>query len=288
MSRDKFRCERVGDRRSRPSRSRTRSRTRTRSKSRSRRPTRTRSRSRRPIRSRSRRPRTHSRSRTRSVCKESRAGNGNDPLDLTTFKDLIAEQQEYITSLISSQKKEIEDKFQTNSNFCNKGNRKQYEFNSQILSLLKSAKSFLKDKESDKALELMRNTIDQIEEQNQNIHIADSSKFGWLTVFKLRGTENLSSSIKKKVDKIESTLERNNAKSSNYKKPGGFGFKRKFGKPGVQTERSFEKKGPEETLQWLKTRKRHGICTHCTESGHFWRECPQYWASVNKARTQDN
>ena len=151
--------------------------------------------------------------------------------------------------------------------------------------MIKSAKTVLEDKEQGRALEILSDVIDHLDQQNEDITIADQSKFGWLTVFKLRGNDNISSSIKKKVDKIEQTLERNNVKPS-VKKSGTNDNKKSYSKNGVQTER--EKRGPEETLQFLKGRKRSGVCTHCTESGHFWRECPSYWNSVKQARTQDN
>ena len=270
MPREKFPTEREGARRSKPSRSRSRSR--------SRRP-RSRSRTRQPARSLSRRSLSRRKSRSRSLSRR------DGPLDVGTFQEIISKQQDYITSLISSQKRELEEKIEASSTFRNKGNQKQYEFNSQILNLVNSSKTFLKDKDGDKALDILRDIVQKLDEQNENIQIADSSKFGWLTVFKLRGKDCISSSVKKKVDKIETSLERHNVRS-NYKKSGNDDSKGKHPKNGVQTERQ-EKRGPEETLLWLKTRKRTGICTHCTESGHFWRECPQYWPSVNTARKQD-
>ena len=87
-------------------------------------------------------------------------------MDVDTFQKIISKQQDYITSLISSQKRELEEKIEASSTFRNKENKKQYEFNSQILNLVSSSKTFLKDKDGDKALEILRDIVQKLDEQN--------------------------------------------------------------------------------------------------------------------------
>jgi hypothetical protein len=281
MGRDKFINERKSfveptSRRRLASDSRSRSPSRRRSVSR-RSPSRRRSPTRR--RSNTHRPRSRSRSR--------RSGsNGRDVLDTKTFQDIISRQQERIEELLDDQRHELEDRIDTKSIFKDKRNEKQHSFNSKVLKCVKTVKSFLKSRDSVKALDELYNAQDLLHQQNEDLIIADSSKFGWLTVAKLRGKEQLSTSIQKKIAKIETNLDRNNVKTG-FKKGGGPHFKRTDFKSKVETSRP-AKKGPEETLRFLKSRKRSGVCTFCSENGHFWRECPGYWSSVKEARNEDN
>ncbi len=287
------------------SRSHTRSRSRSQSHSRSKSRSRSRSNSKRKSRSRSfRRSRSRSNthtSRRRSYTKSpvrryykspSRrrsvsVNKNDDTLDARSFRAIIQAQQTKIEDLLCSQKAELEERIDSKSNFRQKRNERQFSFNTKVLTLVKRAKSLLKDNDNRQALYELRDTIKLLETQNEDLLIADSSKFGWLTVSKIRGKDKLSSNLQKKIMKIDSSLDKNHGENSNYKKRGNRNFKKSNSRFTVQTERS-ERKGPAETLQYLKTRKRSGVCTFCSAHGHFWRECPTYWEEVNKSRDQPN
>ena len=276
------------------SRSRLRSRSRSRSKSRSRSNLRGRSKSRSQSRnyqrSRSRsytrgrsctkgsKNRSRSPSRRRSVSVQDRSGN----LDTHTFKTIIQKQQQKIEELLCSQRQELEEKIDSKSNFRQKRNERQYSFNTKVLNLLERAKKLMKDDDKKSALYEIKEAIQVLQTQNEDILIADSSKFGWLTVSKFRGKEKLPSSIQKQIQKIDNNLDKY-ASKPNYKKGGHKNFRQTNSQSTVQTNRQ-TRKGPEETLQYLKTRKRSGLCTFCSETGHFWKECASYWSEVNKSR----
>ncbi len=72
-----------------------------------------------------------------------------------------------------------------------------------MLTLVTRAKSFIKDNETHNALYEIRESIKFLETQNEDLLIADSSKFGWLTVSKICGKYTLSSTIQKKILKID-------------------------------------------------------------------------------------
>ena len=265
-------------------------RTHRRSRSRSYNRSRTRSRSRSRSRHSKRRSYTKSPLRRREIKSPSRrrsvSVHKNDHhLDTSTFRSIIQTQQSKIEELLCSQKEELEARIDSKSQFRQKRNERQFSFNTKVLTLVTRAKSYIKDNETRNALYEIRESIKLLETQNEDLLIADSSKFGWLTVSKFRGKDKLSSTIQKKILKIDSTLDKHNGENSAYKKGGRNNFKKPNQRFTVQTERP-ERKGPTETLQYLKTRKRSGVCTFCSAHGHFWRECSAYWAEVNKSRDQ--
>ncbi len=283
--------------RSRPrshSRSRVRSRSHSRSSSNYRGRSQSRSQSRNRQRSRSRsysrgrsctkgyKKRSRSPSRHRSVSVQDNSGS----LDTRTFKSIIQQQQQKIEELLCLQRQELEDKIDSKTNFRQKRNERQYSFNTKVLNILERAKKLLKEEDKKGALLEIKDAIHILQTQNEDILIADSSKFGWLTVSKFRGKEKLPSSIQKKIQKIDNNLDKYAGKP-NYKKGGYKNFRQPTSQSTVQTNRQ-TRKGPEETLQFLKTRKRSGLCTFCSESGHFWKECSSYWTEVNKSRNKED
>ena len=62
----------------------------------------------------------------------------------------------------------------------------------------------------------------------------------------------------------------------------GFRNFKKMERPYVQTGR--KKQGPEEALQFFQKRFRTGNCSHCGETGHFYKECAAFWTEVNESR----
>ena len=121
--------------------------------------------------------------------------------------------------------------------------------------------------------------IEDCEDHSEDLVVADTSRHGWLTVHQLRGREQLSSSVQRKVEKIDSRLDK--LKLSRHDEKGRFSSGRKNPQQvefqdRVQTYR--RKQGPEEVLKSFANRRREGTCTHCNEPGHFFRECPGLWS----------
>ena len=222
------------------------------------------------------RSRGRSRSRTRNKSRE-RSPPREKP---ASIRDLLNEQQEYLHELIVQHKEEVEEIVCAKvRNFRNKGIEKQFTFNEKVLSDLKKIKKLYKKKRhiGDKLKEIVKLLEDHAEE----LLVADSSRHGWLTVHQLRGNQNLSSELLKKVDKIDNRLDKQ--KPQNDRTRRGSGYPSKVDqKDGSFTYR--KKKGPGELLQELVTRKREGTCSHCSEIGHFYRECPEFWKEVSEAR----
>lgn len=197
------------------------------------------------------------------------------------MKDLLTKQQEYVHDLISQHKSDLEELVtQSTTNpttFRNKGIEKQYSFNGKVLRLVKKVKKGLKKRKD--VTNLVKEVIDLLDTHAEDLLVADSSRHGWLTVHQLRGRQTLSSDLLQKVDRIDSRLDR--TRKDGFK--GSSGYNKKMdGKDRVQTYR--KKQGPEEFLQSLVGRKREGTCSHCSEIGHFYRECPDFWKEVQESR----
>ena len=96
----------------------------------------------------------------------------------------------------------------------------------------------------------------------------------------------LSTAQLKRIEKIDDLLDRREKKFSN---DGRFCFRnRKVDQTSqrntFQTSKPFQKKSPEEYLEEAIKQTRAGQCTHCTEEGHFYRECPTFWEKVRQSR----
>ena len=255
---------------------------------------RTRSRSRQRSQSRSRdrsRPRTRSRHRSRSISETYHHRNyASPPRGETEFVSLLNEQQEKVFDIISAQKEEIEElKEDSGISFRSKAIEKQFKQNQRIIKDLKKIKKALKKGRAASATDQVRSLLNVCEEHKEDLLIADSSKFGWLTVHQLRGKSSLSSDLLKKVDKIDSKLDKERTRPAQH---GNWREKRtqKGGEVLERETRQFtrRKAGPEETLQFLKKSKRYGTCSHCQEEGHFFRECAKFWAEVSEQRKQNS
>jgi hypothetical protein len=198
------------------------------------------------------------------------------------IKKIVENQQEFILDLISEHKAEVEEKLQIRSRrFSSRQIEKQYQVNSQFkdlaakIQLALTAKDLLKAKEATDALE------EQLEEHEQDLVIADSSPHGWLAVARVRTAKELPKSLRKRLAVVEKDL--NQQKQRN----GGAG--RKFVKNPQQSNESDGRQpnrrfSPEEALYSAAKQIRTGQCTHCHKSGHYLRECPQFWTRVNETR----
>ena len=255
-------------------------------------------------RSRSRGP-TRSRSRSRSSQRRSRSPRRSvsrrqftpprlqEPQTAqVNLEQLLNQQQEYIQDLITTHKEEVGELVSSKTqSFRSKGIEKQFNYNAKVSTRLSKIKRLLKKKKTSKALDAVRDLVSIVKEHSDDLLVADSSRHGWLTVHQLRGGGALSSDLLKKVEKIDSRLDkskpRQNGQTDRPRK--GQYFAGGMESQTVQTWR--KKQGPEEALLAFSKTRRQGICTHCTQAGHFYRECPDFWKSVNESRkktfTQD-
>lgn len=236
-------------------------------------------------RSRSRsRSRGRRRSRSRSRSASERYSKFVNETELSAFKKILKEQEEHLCELMVEHKEEVEGLVEEKPNFKNKALSKQFEFNTCIEKELRKVKKLLKKGKEEKALKTLDSVLDKLEEKGEDLQIADSSPHGWLAVSVLRGRSQLPKDLQKKLDKVNSRLDRNRP----YSKPknGGdySGDKRMDYKTGVRTDRRNYRQTPQELLVSLGNQKKAGNCSHCSEAGHFYRECPKFWAAVAESR----
>lgn len=248
-----------------------------------------RSTSRRRSRSRSpppRRSRSPSTPRRRSPVPRSPAPIGvlNDQAKL---EDLLNKQQEFLTDLVNSHREEVDELVAAKSQqFRSKGIEKQYLHSSKVASKLSKIKKLLKKKKYDKALDSVRAALRLVEEHNEDLIVADSSRYGWLTVHTLRGHNQLPSDLSKKVEKIDSKLDKAKSATAGQHGPRQSKFyPRRMEAGGVQTWR--KKQGPEEAIIAFSKSTRQGNCQQCNGAGHFYRECPEFWKAVNDQRVKE-
>ena len=239
--------------------------------------------------------RSRSRSRSGSVSRhcDRSFSRSRTPIGISGEADiasLLNKQQEKVYDIISSQKEEIDElKQESNLSFKNKAIEKQYRYNQKIIKDLKKLKKHFKKGKTSSCADIVKKLLQTCEEHKEDLLIADSSKYGWLTVHQLRGQSSLPSDLLKKVEKIDNKLDKEKAK------PGYNGRKdQKRGKTDTEPlEREAKqfarrKAGPEETLQQLTKSKRYGTCSHCQEEGHFFRECSKFWLEVSEQRKKNS
>ena len=229
--------------------------------------------------SRLRERRSRSSTRSRSSPRVLEQGEGG------SLSQLLNKQQEYVYDLINQHKEKIDDLLvEKNRNFRSKGLEKQYIFNKKIITKAKKLKKNLKKEKVSRALSCVRDLIELCEEHADDLMIADSSRHGWLTVHQLRGPERLPGDLQKKVEKIDSRLDKvKNGGQENRRYNGGRQNYKRVDKEDVQTYR-YRRQGPEEAIQSLSKTQRNGSCTHCRTEGHYFKECPQFWTEVAESR----
>ena len=99
----------------------------------------------------------------------------------------------------------------------------------------------------------------------------------------------------KRIEKEDETLDKNrrirlrneNVRNgwtrSNFRKLDNLDYRSnvRTTKPGGTLQ---QKRSPEQLLEEAVRQTRAGRCTHCTEEGHFYRECPSFWEKVKESR----
>ena len=217
---------------------------------------------------------------------------------MNEVRDLVLEQYNTFREVIDEHKEEVEYKLnKSNIKFSSKPIEKQFEVNSGLLELNRKIYRALKHKNTSKAKKLIKEQEKALVRHEEDLIIADESEFGWLTVSKIRDKKFLKSSLVKQITKVDELIakakKRNGASSQGYTKAQGQPFKSVAGQIGqfppqfaqgqVVTKRP-ERKSPEEILHDIAKRTRAGNCSHCGESGHWFRECPVFWQKVGKSR----
>ena len=204
-------------------------------------------------------------------------------MPIAEVEKLLEKQQSTLLEIISNHKQEIDDLVTpTKQTFRKVGIAKQHSFNQSIISMVKKLKKYHKDDDYKRGKEMIKDIIERLEEQQTDLQIADSSKHSWLTVSVLRNKTTLPADIAKKIEKIETRLDRTRPQQPRYgEAPKNTG--QRYSNNRVQIERK-SAKGPEELLRQLQGQKREGKCTHCLQTGHFFRECSEFWASVQRSR----
>jgi len=238
--------------------------------------------------------------------------------------DLVVTQYNNFKNAIEETKEEIDEKLTKSSvKFQNKPIERQYEVNSEFLAINKKVLKALKHRNTKKAKKLLKDQRKALEDHEQDLLVADSSEYGWLTVAKIRDKKFLSSSLVKKIHQVDSLLAKAKAKNGsstqgyakapvyqsqkpNYgawqqqngpwqlqngqwqQQQNGAWQPRNYGpwapqNGGVITKRQ-ERKSPEEILHEVAKKTRAGNCSHCDGSGHWYRECPAFWTKVAESR----
>ena len=150
----------------------------------------------------------------------------------------------------------------------------------------------MKKKESEKALSTLKSTVEKLEEKSEDLMIADQSPFGWLAVSLIRQKSDLPRDIQRKLEKVNKQLElRSKAQR------GGFN-RNKYGRyqrdsashdqqDNVRVSRN-QRKSPQDYIQIFGKQKKSGLCSHCEQYGHYYRECPSFWRQVQETRKENS
>lgn len=208
---------------------------------------------------------------------------------MQTFRKLLDEQQNYIAHLLTEHKAEVDEKIDVSKKhtFRQKNLEKQFEITEKIGRLNKKIKREVKTNNIEKALDAIKEQEETIDEHQEDLITADSCKFGWLTVQKLKNTSSLPSAQLRKIEKIEALIERTKLPTYNgrsFKKP--YEVEKGFFNKSLRTTRPTQKKSPEQLLEEATKQTRAGAWGHCQEEGHFYRECPAFWEKVKQSRRE--
>jgi len=246
-------------------------------------------------RSRSRPRRRHHRGRSESRRAPSQRREEGKSVPIEQVEKLLQDQQSNLLDIISNHKDEIDSLVSSKKhNFKKPGIGKQFDWNNKIERLVKKAlKKGVKKENYKKARDLLEEVLDLISDKQEDLMVADSSRHGWLTVACVRNTaSDLPTELQKRIEKVESRLDKSKSarQERNGENPGHPGkwnqqHQRSFG--NIQrptTSYGRQPTNPEELLNKLKNMVRQGKCGFCQGEGHFYKECPSFWADVSASR----
>ena len=237
------------------------------------------------------RQRDTSRHRDRS---RSRRNQREEFVPVGQVEELLKNQQANLLEIITSHKDDVDSMLKpTKHNFRKSGLEKQYLFLTSLDTKLKKARKYIKKENYEKSKDTVDDISSMIEEQIENLIIADQSRHSWLTVSLLRNKfSDLPTDVQKKVNKLENKLDktRSDRNGQAERNTGGRYQSSTRSTSGYQSNTGFQKKGypkaagPEELMARLRTTTRQGQCTFCQETGHFYKECPGFWREVTDLR----
>ena len=221
--------------------------------------------------------------------------------NISEFREALDEQQGEIRSMLEEYREEVEEKLnrgRKRHNFQKKNIEKQFEVNEDLLALNRRIEREIRAKNYKKALSCLEEQKEVLKDHEEDLVVADSSKYGWLTVQKLKNTSCLNSSRFKKIEKIESLIERSQTNSngsqgtSNQRKPFRMDKEVFQQSPaasfikGRRPNRFGTKQSPEQVLEEALKATRIGPCSHRGKEGHFFRECSGFWENVQQSRVE--
>ena len=173
-------------------------------------------------------------------------------VSVDTFKKLLDKQQNFIANLLAEHIAEVDEKIDVSKkhSFRHKNLEKQFEITSKLSKLNKKISHEVKRGHVNRALDALAEQEEVLKEHEEDLITADSSKFGWLTVQKLRNISSLPTSQLKKIEKIESLIERTKPplqNGRNFRKP--YDLEKSFLSKSFRTNRPSQKKSPEQLLE---------------------------------------
>jgi hypothetical protein len=208
-------------------------------------------------------------------------------------KSLLYEQEKSLSELFVDHKQELESLVHQKRNFRQKPLQKQYEFNETVLSELYKVKKYLKKGDCTRSISLLKSTLEKLEEKSEDLQIADQSPFGWLAVSMVRKKTELPKDLQKRLEKVNKQLEfRTKVQRGGHYRPkyGRYQYQRDADghdqQANVRVSRN-ERKSPQDYIQIFGKQKKTGICSHCEQYGHFYRECPAFWRQVQETRKEN-
>jgi hypothetical protein len=140
------------------------------------------------------------------------------PAKLTEVKQLVESQQDFLLTLLTEHKAQVEEKIANKSRrFASKQLEKQYQVNLGFKELGVKIKKALKAKEWKKAKRAADELVDSLDEHEQDLIIADISPHGWLAVNKLRTSADLPKEVRKKLAVVEKDLAAQKVKNGKAK-----------------------------------------------------------------------
>ena len=237
--------------------------------------------------------------RVRSLQVSSRRNFEENPTpssSLSQFRKALDEQQEEIANLLEELRTDVDDKFDDRNkhNFQKKYLEKQFDVNHKILRLNGRVKAAVKEGNKKKAIKFLEEQQELLKCHGEDLVTADQSKYGWLTVQKLKSTSCLRPSQLKKIEKVEALIERTQPRSgSGVFNRGiqygatfrnGFQMDKGIQDQGFRTRRRMQKQSPEQAMKEAVKQSRPGVCSHCHDPGHFYRECPEFWRKALQSR----
>ena len=211
------------------------------------------------------------------------------PIQVEEVPKLIKAQQDFLVELITEHRQEVDGKLETRRRkFTSKALERQFEVNDGFKDLVVKALTALKRNHRKKAKGFLKRLKRDLKEHEEDLIIADTSPNGWLAVAKLRGRSDLPDGLSKKLERVDREIWRARDYGRGQKKPRAVQVPSSGGdfRTTRQLFKQAQRLSPEELLYNAAKQVRAGVCSHCRKENHFYRECPDFWREVQKAREE--